>query len=188
MSNALNNALNGAYAIGEERLFPFVPSDSRWIQRDGSVISQADYPALFSVYYCGDILNGTADFGYRCTNPVDPSNTRDIAGTYVVLENANRRFDRSVVPGGSRELWSYEEDQLQGHRHELTTAGGDALQFSNFVGDAGTASQGYRTVGSSNDFARTIRIDGAYGTPRVGNETRPKNSAKVPMIFTGVAA
>jgi|GEM_PF-2868769 len=186
VSNALLKAKYGSYAIGEERLFAFAPSDPRWIVRDGSVIAKADYPALYEVYYCGDALNATAGFGYRCTDPLNPSTTRDIAGLYVVLENADGRFDRAIVPGGSRAMWSYEADQMQGHFHDYRPDGQFTSNLTGIGGASGYAAGGFAV--SSDMKTRGASGDGVNGVPRTGAETRPKNTAKWPGIFAGIAA
>lgn len=188
-SNALLKAKYGSYAIGEERLFAFAPSDPRWIIRDGSVISKANYPALFAVYYCGDALNATADFGYRCTDPANPSTTRDVAGHYVVLENADGRFDRAIVPGGVRAFWSYEADAMQritgGAGSFSDTAVGDLSSGAMYIENVGQSAEAGTTARSSFN----VRFDSAASPgARTADETRPKNAAKWPGIFTGVAA
>jgi len=52
------------------------------------------YAALATNIYCGDVLNATALFGYRCTDAANPTTTRSISGAYIVLPDLRGEFLR----------------------------------------------------------------------------------------------
>jgi hypothetical protein len=90
---------------------------------------------------------------------------------------------------------SYEADQIQGHKHDISDPGHKHWSMSNLGGDytgwgyAGNLTGGVSAVngaGLGNGNNRTspevtnvlvqgVTSDGINGTPRSGNETRPKN-------------
>jgi hypothetical protein len=66
---------------------------------------------------------------------------------------------------------AFEDDQMQGHWHDIWGANG-AAQDSSIYNQARTTSSGYALLGSNN-AVRGARSDGINGTPRTGDETRP---------------
>lgn len=71
-------------------------------------------------------------------------------------------------------LGERQEDNLQGHWHQMTSPGGDtvnSIPTSNTAGTGGSITRGPGDDGSAIAI-RGERDNGTNGTPRVGNETR----------------
>jgi hypothetical protein len=70
---------------------------------------------------------------------------------------------------GARVIGSYEADAFQGHFHQHST-GNNTVAGGNYT-------VGTNAYGSSGNMVKQPIADGANGTPRTANETRPKNIA-----------
>jgi microcystin-dependent protein len=132
---------------------------------DGAAVSRETYAALFAVvsttYGVGD---GSTTF-----------NLPDARGLVTVgagKHGSMTRADGSAYNGGS--VGASRNDQMQGHRHGVTTE----------LYTAGTTSKIARGNGSPDSSASTGSpiTDGANGTPRTGNETRPAEIAVLVCI------
>lgn len=66
-----------------------------YLKANGAAVDNTVYMNLDTAIYVGDTLNSTALFGYRCTDPQNPSTTRSITGTYIVLPDLRGEFIRS---------------------------------------------------------------------------------------------
>lgn len=79
---------------------------------------------------------------------------------------------RGIDADGSRALGNFQNDAFQGHYH------GTRLQSVTPLFAAGVVYSGADWTFTPNNLAPTgPPIDGGNGTPRTGNETRPKNIA-----------
>lgn len=168
----LLNPANGTSSVPAGMLAPFAgeTSPDGWLKANGSVPAIADVPRIADRIYCGNAQNATAQWGYRCANPLSPTSTRDVAGAYIVLPDARGRTVRGLSDGSAidvgRLLWTYQDDAFQGHEHwfpDLRSGGGG----------------GYLGAGSDNWDRTTSEIvqKGGYSAPRVADETRMKNFA-----------
>ena len=131
-----------------------------WLACDGSAVSRSTYADLFTAigttWGAGD---GSGTFALP-----------DLEGAFlrgVGAHNTSNKADGSDFGDASRAVGSFENDQMQGHKHASNacndTSGGV------FYGEtSGT------TVGS-NDTG-VPKTDGTNGTPRSGDETRPFNA------------
>lgn len=162
-ATALANAISGA-ALPSGVLvdFGFAGSVPGFIDADGAVPLISSVPALAAAIYCGDANNATASWGYKCTDPLNPSTTRSTSGTYIVLLDARGRFRRSLSLGSSidagRSLWEYQNDEYRSHTHGVPYGTSEGDNTSNATNGGGTAG----------NFATT-----SSG----GSETRPYNYA-----------
>lgn len=84
---------------------------------------------------------------------------------------------------GTRVMGTYEADQMQGHwhsdaghAHSATASENNGLTPSQTIRGGNGKTFGW-SVGSSGANIRSPSTDGTNGTPRTGNETRPKNVA-----------
>ena len=66
-----------------------------YLKANGAAVDNTVYTNLDTAIYVGDTLNSTALFGYRCTDPKNPSTTRSITGSYTVLPDLRGEFIRS---------------------------------------------------------------------------------------------
>src|SRR5690606_5825554 len=69
------------------------------LKANGAAVSVATYAALANAIYCGDENNATALFGYRCTDPANPSTSRATNGSYIVLPDLRGEFPRGWDDG-----------------------------------------------------------------------------------------
>ncbi|TGM01698.1 phage tail protein [Leptospira jelokensis] len=135
----------------------------------GEVISSARINQNFLIaapqgavmaFYLNDCPEGWA--------PADGTNgTPDLRGVFVRGRDDIGTGPANQDPSGPRAIGNFQIDTFQGHLHTISyldnLAGG--------VGGANAAGTGVtRTTGNSVS-------DGINGTPRTGNETRPKNVA-----------
>jgi hypothetical protein len=98
--------------------------------------------------------------------------TPDLRGQFVRARDDRAVIDGGQDPDGIRALGSVQLDAFQGHRHALT---GNSYSGSQIVP---TLSTGYTMTGEYVDGqVRGPISDGVNGTPRIANETRPKNAA-----------
>lgn len=113
-----------------------------WLVADGSAVPIATYSRLASAIYCGDAGNGTAPWGFKCTNPSNPSGSRSTAGTHIVLPDLRGEFIRGWDNGRGvdtgRAFGSSQADQNKAHNHggEVGSAGQHShTGVTDWVGD-----------------------------------------------------
>lgn len=141
-----------------------------YLKANGAAVSLAAYGALASNIYCGDSLNATALFGYRCDDPANPSTSRSTTGSHIVLPDLRGEFvrgwddERNVDVG--RAFGSAQVENVRG------PAGGGNIVFS--ASASLTFQLGNGPAGS------LIGGLGAFGTG-VG-DTRPRNIALLACI------
>ncbi|TGL24439.1 phage tail protein [Leptospira yanagawae] len=144
----------------------------------GEVISSARINQNFMIaapegavvaFYLNDCPEGWA--------PADGTNgTPNLRGAFV-----RGRDDVGTGPAGRDEagprvIGHYQEDSFQGHYHDLQA------YYASYSGVMGgiIVTRDSPVIGSTSiqgGSASTIKTDGINGTPRTGNETRPKNVA-----------
>lgn len=132
---------------------------------NGAAVARATYTQLDAALYVGDAGNATAAAWYRCTDPVNPGGTRNVAGNYIVLPDYRgltlRGLDlgRGLDPdAATRVVNSYQADEFKSHVHT-------AVQLINGSGSEQIMPQ----TGSG---ARTNATNSTGGA-----ETRGKNAA-----------
>lgn len=105
--------------------FPRTSAPVGWLKANGAVVSVEAYPNLASNIYVGDTNNATALFGYRCTDPANPTGTRNINGAYIVLPDLRGEFLRSLDDGRGvdtgRSMGSMQASQNLAHNHTATS-------------------------------------------------------------------
>lgn len=137
---------------------------------NGAAVAIATYGALDAAIYCGNTLNPTAAWGYRCTNPANPTGTRSTAGTYIVLPDARGEFlrgwidDRTLSPETGRNQFTLELDAFQDHVHQMSRS-----SSINLAG--GGSSDVYR---SGSEYLNGLAVATGAGY-RTAAETRPRN-------------
>ena len=111
----LLNPVNGTSSVPAGMLAPFAgeTAPDGWLKANGSVPAIDDVPRIAERIYCGSGNNATAQWGYRCTNPLSPNTSRDVGGGYIVLPDARGRGIRGLSDGSSidagRLLWTYQD-------------------------------------------------------------------------------
>ena len=97
---------------GEIASFAMKTPPAGWLKANGAAVNLSVYSRLVAIY-CGNTDNATAGWGYRCTDPANPTTTRSTAGGYIVLPDGRgefmRGFDdgRTVDPG--RSMWAWQD-------------------------------------------------------------------------------
>ncbi len=126
-----------------------------WVLMDGRDVSGSQY----------EIVTGN-------------SSLPDARGTFLRSKN-NGRADGDENPAGDLPLGTYEADQFQGHYHDYSVTSTaliikDEPETSSWVESAANDSQ--HVAWNSSNFSITApATDGINGTPRTGDETRPKS-------------
>jgi len=140
-------------------------------------ITSPTYSSL-AYLYCGDASNAVADsdFFYRCTDPLNPSTTRNTVGTYMKLPDPGY-FLRTLNNTGTgvdvgRSPIKYQQDEIKAH---VGSAG-------SVVADDGALGSGVFSVGpTGNRYAVPADGGGGQGDKAInfsigsGPETRGKN-------------
>jgi len=141
-----------------------------YLRANGAAVSVATYSALAAAIYCGNSLNATAQFGYRCTDPAKPSTSRSTTGAYIVLPDLRGEFIRGFDDGRGvdvgRALGSSQGDNVRG------PAGG-----GNLVTTASAISNLALGTGATGSLIGGIA---AFGTS--ATDTRPRNIAMLACI------
>lgn len=151
-----------------------------WLVADGQFVQVALYTALTNAIFVGTdaIVHATAVHGFRCDNPADPINTKNIAGAWLKLPDLRAEFLRGLdmgrnIPGAAGNVRArLYSDTMKAHGHAQrfvqTPAAG-----TNFNGTASSA-----TVASAAGLTT-----GSATTADTGNdETRPRHLAMLPCI------
>lgn len=124
------------------------PAGFRVLRANGQAVSLSAYPRM-SIIYCGDARNGDAAWGYRCTDPANPSTTRSTTGGYIALPKSRGRYFRDIGDGtgiaDGMDLYTYYADELRAHNHWLQT-------FADGNGSLGWESAGYGNHGVWTDM------------------------------------
>ncbi|WP_235914192.1 phage tail protein [Curvivirga aplysinae] len=129
---------------------------------DGSEVSRETYSDLFDAI--GD-LYGAGDGSTTFNLP-------DLRGRFV------RGWDDTGTIDIGRQFGSLQDDQLQGHGH--TIRGGSGTE-SPSLGNNGNVNSKWNYAGARSGVVTNLTTNG-HGTPKVGDETRPKNIALLPCI------
>lgn len=132
---------------------------SGWLLCDGSSVSRTTFSALFAVI-------GTTFGAGDGSTTFNLPNFQGVVPRGVGFQTINTRSKTGPALGATQ------EDQLQGHHHQVTTfagtnwssAGTSGASTSNFV--SGASNSGNQMKGG------TLLTDGTNGTPRNGSETR----------------
>ncbi|OZI39043.1 hypothetical protein CEG14_05775 [Bordetella genomosp. 1] len=96
----VQTALAGASTPAGAMLMTFAnAAPAGYLKANGAAVSVATYPALAAAIYVGDANNATTLWGYRCTDPANPSTTRSTTGAYIVLPDARGEFFRGFDDG-----------------------------------------------------------------------------------------
>lgn len=157
---------------GEIASFAMMSPPTGWLKANGAAVNLSVYTRLINVY-CGDANNPTAAWGYRCTNPANPTGSRSVSGGYIVLPDGRGEFMRGFDDGrgadAGRNFWAWQDHMFQTHRHNIAGT-------SNLASSAGSVT--YYRPGSDN-FASGA-LDPSTGN--FGPETRPRNIAALVCI------
>ena len=120
---------NMCYQVGDYKIVSHSTVDTGWLKANGTAVLVASYSDLATKIYCGNANNATAEWGYKCTDPGDPDNTRSTSGTYIALPDARGRHFRGWADDGSidsgRSLWDYQDGEAKNHQHTVTVTGAD---------------------------------------------------------------
>lgn len=160
----MGNSASGGQ-VGQVSYFPQSSAPAGWLKANGAEVSRASYAALFAV------IGTTFGAGDGSTTFKLP----DLRGEFL------RGLDDGRGVDSGRALGTAQADQIQGHRHRMYAA------FYDRVGGAGTGAAitqaaGNNTSQTGGDAIREEISNGTNGTPRTGEETRPRNVAMLACI------
>lgn len=165
-------AIQAAVPPGAIMYFYRSTAPAGFLKANGEAIAIATYPALAEAMYVGDERNATAESGYRCTDPTNPSGTRSATGAYIVKPEIRGEFIRALDDGrgvdSGRLLGSAQMDDFKSHTH-------DGKVLLGLDGSAG--SHGLRS-NTSPDGIPAVDVVASRG----GTETRPRNVAYLACI------
>lgn len=100
------------------------------IKANGAAVARSVYANLDAAIYVGDANNATADYGYRCTDPLNPTTTRSVSGAYIVVPDMRGEvligWDDGRGVDSGRKLLSWKASQNKSHSHTGTAASAGA--------------------------------------------------------------
>lgn len=187
----MNAAILAATPVGKIDMFALSAAPTNYLKGNGAAVLISSYSALANAIYCGNGTNGTAEWGYKCTNPANPTGTRSTSGTYIVLPDCRGRFPRALDDSAGidtgRTLWSYQADDNKAHTHTGTTDSDGAHNHQFSADDRGYDNGTYTGVqfiknGTDGSEDKTTTTNGLHTHPFTtassgGSEARPKNFA-----------
>lgn len=96
-----------------------------YLKINGAAVSTTTYASLATALYVGDANNATANWGYKCTDPANPSTTRSTTGGYIKLPDFRGRHLRGLDDGAGidtgRTIYIEQLDQVLTHTHSAST-------------------------------------------------------------------
>lgn len=156
-----------------------------WRECDGAALLIATYPTLATNIYVGDVLNPTAAWGYKCTDPLNPNTTRSLVGTYIVIPDYRGEFIRGWDHGRSVDVgraWaSLQAEMIGPHTHPITDPGHThpGVPQSGADVDRGSLASQFSIDVSGNTGSATTGITVNNNS---GTENRPRNAAPMYII------
>ena len=163
--------INIASPTGAVTAFAASNPPTGWLECDGSAVSRTTYADLFAVI-------GTS-FGVGDASTT--FNLPDLRGEFI------RGWDNGKGTDVNRSFASSQEDTFQGHNFEVRTfTNGETANVSRNNGVSPNEISNGSSIFSPDVFplADTPVSDGINGTPRISNETRPRNVAMMYIIKT----
>lgn len=154
-------AMPEGVAAGTVSWFARNTPPSGYVKANGATVSRVTYAALFSA------IGTTFGAGDGSTTFVLP----DLRGVFM------RGWDDGRGIDSGRTFGSSQLDSFQGHGHELLYK-----NTGSFGGDLNTTLQTQALSGILANYATDPLEIGAYGAPRLANETRPRNVALLACI------
>ena len=131
-----------------------------------SMLTEAQFQELHGVTWV--LMDGRSVSGSDYETMTGNSAIPDARGQFLRGKN-NGRSDGNQDPAGERSLGSFQNDQMQGHRHSSVT-GNNTIAGGNYT-------VGLNSFGTTSNLVTDPITDGVNGTPRTGLETRSKNVA-----------
>lgn len=90
----ISGATGDAASAGMVSYFARNSAPVGYLKANGAAINATTYANLTTAIYVGDTLNPTALFGYKCTDPLNPTTTRSTSGSYIVIPDLRGEFIR----------------------------------------------------------------------------------------------
>jgi phage-related tail fiber protein len=136
------------------------------LKANGAAVSRTTYAALFAV------IGTTFGVGDGATT----FNVPELRGEFL------RGWDDSRGIDAARAFGSAQADCLQGHGHAVNTKTNSAGAAAFFYNNSSTVNSATATAAAATVFEAQSALAAGFGTPRVGNETRPRNVALLACI------
>lgn len=159
------------------------------IKANGAAVARSVYANLDAAIYVGDANNPTADYGYRCTDPLNPTTTRSVSGAYIVVPDMRGEvligWDDGRGVDSGRKLLSWKASQNKAHTHTAESAGAHTHTVN-----AAASGSSYGVTSTTNNnmvtsSARTTTSNGAHThttTSNGGTEAMPRTVAVLVCI------
>ena len=169
LANEANSA-PGFSPAGTIITFGGTTAPTGYLACEGQVLIQTDYPDLFTAI--GGTWNTGGETGIQFRLP-------DLRGAFL---RGTGSHGTSNMANGSDfagpNVGSFENDQFQGHYHNVQFKDDNNHFSPSGVQDSSGATQRYHegSASSSSLQAQASITDGTNGTPRTGDETRPFNA------------
>ncbi|MFJ3316108.1 hypothetical protein ACIPLR_12165 [Herbaspirillum huttiense] len=187
--------INTIFPPGMRGDFFTTAAPTGWLKANGAAIPVGSYGSLATAIYCGDALNATAPWGYRCTNPANPSGSRSATGAYIVLPDARGEFVRGWDDGrgvdSGRSLWGWQAGQVLYHSHGASASSDGNHAHGYTTGGQVPPGSGYATGSGNTDHINaasdTTTYSGTHShgiavTPTGGSENLVRNLAALVCI------
>lgn len=154
--------------IGCVSYFMVSEAPKGWLILEKKVYKREEYRDLSQLLYCGDSANGTAEYGYYCSDTNDPEGSRSTSGEYFMLgpdvrSEFIRCWDKGRNIDTDRFLGSSQEESIVSHGHSIYS----------YAATLGRGSVNVYTPSTGDEVS--LNAEG-------GTEVRPRNIALLACI------
>lgn len=169
-------------AVGSIHYFARETAPEGYLICQKTALLISEFPDLYDVLHqsrsMDEALNNSALFGYRCSDPLDPENSRDLAGDYFVLPDLRGEFIRGWDHGrgvdSGRKFGSGQEDAI---RNITGSWYGDQLQAASGAISSTPGASGPDGTGTG----ALYNFDASFVVP-TADDNRPRNIALLACI------
>lgn len=182
----VNDKITNAVPSGAVLHFDLPIAPPGWYELNGAAVPVSACPGLVAARYVGNSANATAEEYYKCTNPSNPSGSRNVNGTHIKLPDRRGEFLRAWDHGrgvdAGRQLGSAQGDAIRNIKGQFQADDEVGVVTRSFGNDLMGAfrsernhsnGKGHDSNGGGGDI---VSFDASRVVP-TASENRPRNIA-----------